>query len=189
MGVDAYLVRHDNKTMFDIGRASGAGSLIVAFGGDEWLGNPVYGIKLPSAARLTKRLINAIERGGWEMSENDTAGYARDLAARILRFADGQPIDWLSTYETCNLKGRYTQTDTRYSDAWDYYDVFRLLPQKTRCAIQRGRGPLKRFDYVRMIGLDDKESERFLAELRYAGKSPLQVLASVAPRAKRKKTK
>jgi hypothetical protein len=147
MGTEMYLVRDDNRTLFELGKTRTGLHVPLQELQDQRSGTFVVGDE--DISTLGEFLLTGIlDEGYWE--PGDYRNFAGQLAWRINRWAGGQPIRVVSEHDelTYRTKDSYVTTDSRYEHEWLYYDVFRNLDRTIQEQIDTHMPPPSTFPAV-----------------------------------------
>lgn len=169
MGYEYHLVRHDNQTLYELGKTRGG--LHMVFLELRTLRTDELVLPLGSEAELAGLLLEAILENHWEQPA-DYETFVRQLAPRIVRWGGEQPLKCLGESErefthAC-YRQRYTTTDSRYEGEWPYYDVFSTLDPQVRRLIEHPpswfNGAHRRYSIAGWTRAEDRA--QFCAEMR-----------------------
>jgi hypothetical protein len=120
-----YLVRVDNRTLFELGRDRNGLHAPLQELQDQQTGTFVLGDE--DVSTLGEFLLDGIlDDGQWK--PGDYRNFAGQLAWRMNRFAGGEPVRVMTETGANPLLTRgedpYVITDSRYAVEWLYYDTF-----------------------------------------------------------------
>lgn len=147
MGTEMYVVRDDNRTLFELGKTRGGLHVPLQELQDSRTGT--FEIGDADVSALGEFLLDGIlDHGYWE--PGDYREFAGQLAWRINRWAGGQPIRVVSEHDelTYRTEDPYVTTDSRYEHEWLYYDVFQKLDRKLQEQIATHLPPPSTFPAV-----------------------------------------
>lgn len=127
MGYEMYLVRDDNRTLYELGKTRAGLHVPLQEFQDRRTGTFV----LTDREVLMEFLLDGIlEHGNWEQP-NDFRPFARELAHRMIHWGGGQPVRVAGEGEVTQLhvrkEDRFVITDSMYSSEWRYYNVYMTL--------------------------------------------------------------
>lgn len=127
MGYEMYLVRDDNRTLYQLGKCKNGLHVPI----QELQGLRSGTVVLSDADTLMEFLLDGIlENGNWKQPV-DYRPIAQKLAERMIHWGGGKPIRVAGDTEVCKLqirkKDRYIITDSRYYPEFLYYDVYMYL--------------------------------------------------------------
>jgi hypothetical protein len=128
MGYEMYLVRDDNRTLFELGKTRTGLHVPLQELQDQRSGTFVVGDE--DIRTLGEFLIDGIlDEGCWRPA--DPRSMAGQIAWRINRWGGGNPIRVAGEREVTDLtiakENAYVTTDTYVEEEWLYWDVFRNL--------------------------------------------------------------
>jgi len=150
MGTEMYLVRDDNRTLFELGKTRNGLHVPLQELQDRRTGTFV--LEEGDVRALGEFLLDGIlDHGYWEPS--DYREFAGQLAWRVNRWGGGQPIRVVSEHDelTYRYEEPYVTTDSRYEHEWLYYDVFMNLDRTLQEQIGGPAPPPSTFLAVRKI--------------------------------------
>ena len=127
MGYEMYIVRDDNRTLYELGKTRAGLHVPLQEFQDRRTGTFV----LTDREVLMEFLLDGIlEHGSWEQPF-DYRPLARELAHRMIHWGGGQPVRVVGEDEVTQLhirdEDRYLVTDSRYSSEFPYYNAFMAL--------------------------------------------------------------
>ena len=139
MGVEVYLVRDDNRTLYELGKTRGG--LHVPL---EDLQDKSGTVVLSDADVLMEFLLDGIlEHGSWEQPF-DYRPMATTLAERMCRWGGGKPVRVAYESDVGELEwrdeDRYVITDSRYESEFLYYDTYSTLDRNVQEQIDYNKG-------------------------------------------------
>lgn len=123
MGIVYYLARVDNRTLFEIGKFSAIADLFRELGEGRARDLEFMPRNIPSESNLRELVVTAIKDLNLSI-DRDT--YANELARRVVRFTDGNPVCLLNDASSDEiLWGQYTDDndelrviDSVYTSNW-----------------------------------------------------------------------
>jgi hypothetical protein len=152
MGYEMYLVRDDNRTLFELGKTRAGLHVPLQELQDGRIGT--FAIGDEDVSILGEFLLDGIlDHGNWE--SGDYRDFAGQLAWRINRWGGGKPIrvagEGGATDLTVRKENPYVTTDSIYKAEWLYYDVFRNLDRTLQEQIDTCLPPPSTFPAVLKI--------------------------------------
>jgi hypothetical protein len=150
-----YLVRDDNRTLYELGKARSGLHAPFEKLADRRTGTFV----LSDPEILAEMLLDGIlEHGCW--APGDYRPLAAQLAERTIRWSGGRAVRLDGEDGVDDLKyrprDRYIVTDSRYSGEFAYYDVFQTLGRELQEQIDqhtRVQNPTNEFGRIRSFGV------------------------------------
>lgn len=132
MGIEYYLKRNDNRTVFNLGKGSDNWGEFLGDGNPTWLCHK-------DEDRLSAAIVADFGNGGWRWSGENAEREARRIAKMIVEWAEGEPFEFASE-DGFDSWWDDPSWDTYLSTTGTRYLIGGLPDLGERCALLRDDG-------------------------------------------------